>query len=128
MASLFKRIFGSTKTEETEVPEYIEVDVGKTAKKVKVVIRPFVLKTFEDVNKILNILREGYTIALVDIKPLKQKDIVELKRAISKLKKTVDALEGHIAGFGENTIVATPSFIDIYRGEKLEKVEKPEQK
>lgn len=120
---IFKKIFGGG-AETPESPEYIEVDVGKEGKKVNIVVRPFVLKTFDDVSRILEVLREGYTIALIDIKPLKQKDVVELKRAISKLKKTVDALEGNIAGFGENTIVATPPFVDIYRGEKLRKVEK----
>lgn len=125
MASIFKKVF-SGKTDETE--DYVEVDVGReVAKKVKVIVRPFILKSFDDVNKILEIIREGYTIALVDIKPLKQKDMVELKRAISKLKKTVEALEGSIAGFGENMIVATPSFVDIYKGEKpAEKKEKLE--
>jgi len=121
---VFGKIFGGKGEETPESPEYIEVDVGKEDKKVKIIVRPFILKTFDDVNRILEVLREGYTIALIDIKPLKQKDVVELKRAISKLKKTVDALEGSIAGFGENTIVATPPFVNIYRGEKLSKVEK----
>jgi len=113
------------KREETpQSPEYIEVDIGKESKKVKIVVRPFILKSFDDINRILEVLREGYTVALIDIKPLKQKDLVELKRAISKLKKTVDALEGNIAGFGENTVVATPPFVDIYRGEDLGKVAK----
>lgn len=114
---IFKKVFGGgEKTAET--PDYIEVDVGKEeAKKMHIVVRPFVLKTFDDVAKILEVLREGYTIALIDIKPLKQKDIIELKRAVSKLKKTVDALEGNIAGFGENIIVATPSFVEVYKGE-----------
>ena len=114
--SIFKKVFGGEKM--AEIPDYIEVDVGKEeAKKTKIVVRPFVLTSFDDVNKILEVLREGYTTALIDIKPLKQKDIVELKRAVSKLKKTVDALEGHVAGFGENTIVATPSFVEVYKGE-----------
>jgi uncharacterized protein len=118
--AIFKKLFGEGgKKEQAANPDYIEVDVGKEeAKKVRIVVRPFVLKSFDDVNKILEILREGYTIALIDIKELKQKDIIELKRAVSKLKKTVDALEGTVAGFGENTIVATPSFVEVYRGEK----------
>jgi SepF-like predicted cell division protein (DUF552 family) len=94
--------------------EYMEIDLGKEAKKSKVVVRPFVLKTFEDINPILNDLREGYTIAIIDFRPLKSKDIIELKRAISKIKKTVDALEGSISGFGESIIIATPQFADIY--------------
>ena len=93
--------------------EYIEIDLGREAKKAKIMVRPFVLKSFEDVNTILNSLREGYTIAVIDIKPLKSKDIIELKRAISKIKKTADALEGKIAGFGEGIVIVTPQFADI---------------
>jgi len=95
--------------------EYIEIDLGKEMKKSKVIVRPFILKAFEDVTPILNSLREGYTIAVIDIKPLRAKDIIELKRAISKIKKTADALEGSIAGFGENIILVTPQFADIHK-------------
>lgn len=98
--------------------EYIEIDLGKEVKKAKILVRPFVLKSYEDVNVILNSLREGYTIAIIDIKPLRSKDLIELKRAISKIKKTTDALEGGIAGFGENIIIATPQFADIYKSER----------
>ena len=96
-------------------PEYIEIDLGREVKRAKVIVRPFVLKSFEDVTPILNALREGYTIAVIDIKQLRAKDVIELKRAISKIKKTADALEGSIAGFGENTILVTPQFADIYK-------------
>jgi len=96
-------------------PEYIEIDLGREVKKSKVIVRPFVLKSFEDVNPILNSLREGYTIGIIDIKQLRAKDIIELKRAISKIKKTADALEGSIAGFGENIIIVTPQFAEIHR-------------
>ena len=92
---------------EEEQPEYIEIDLGREVKKSKVIVRTFTLKSFEDINPILNALREGYTIAIIDIKPLKTKNLIELKRAISKIRKTVDALEGGINGFGENIIIAT---------------------
>lgn len=108
-----KRAFRSEGNE--PVDEYIEIDLGKEVKKSKVIVRPFVLKSFEDINPILNSLREGYTIAVIDIKPLRSKDIIELKRAISKIKKTADALEGSIAGFGENIIIVTPQFADIHK-------------
>ena len=101
-----------------DVPEYIELDLGQEAKKNKVNVRPFVLKDFEDVNEILNALREGYTIAVIDISTLKKKDMIELKRAIAKIKKTADALEGEVAGFSENTVIVTPSFAEIYRTQK----------
>lgn len=112
----FAKVFSRTKEPKED---YIEIDLGAaSAKRAKILIRPFVLKVFEDINPILNALREGYTIAVVDIKHLKSKDIVELKRAIAKIKKTCEALEGGIAGFGENIIIAAPSFAEIYKGEK----------
>ena len=67
------------------------------------------------IKPILDALREGNTIALVNIKPLKDKDLVELKRAINKIKKTCDAIDGDIAGFGEDWIAVVPSFAHIHR-------------
>jgi SepF-like predicted cell division protein (DUF552 family) len=104
-----KKMFGKSGGES----EYVEIDLGKEAKKAKILIKPFILKKFEDVNEVLNYLREGYTIAIIDIKPLKSKDIIEVKRAISKLKKTADALEGSIAGFGDGIVIVTPQFAEI---------------
>ena len=106
---------GFTEAFSEEGPEYIEIDLGKEVKRAKVIVRPFVLKSFEDITPILNALREGYTIAIIDIKQLRAKDVIELKRSVSKIKKTADALEGSIAGFGENTIIVTPQFADIYK-------------
>ena len=97
--------------------EYLEIDIGKEKKDKKILVKLFVLKQYEDVNHILNALREGFTITIIDIKTLKQKDSIELKRAISKVKKTVDVLEGNIAGFGENMVIATPSFAHIRKEE-----------
>lgn len=96
---------------------YVELDTDSEDVKSKIIIRPFTIKEFEDIKVILDALREGYTIALINIRPLKEKDIVELKRAINKLKKTCDAIDGEIAGFGDDYIVVTPSFAQIHRGE-----------
>lgn len=111
---VFKSFFSKLFKKEEE-PEYIEIDLGPEPKKSKVVVRPFILRKFDDVPEILNSLREGYTIAVVDMKPLREKDVIELKRAVSKLKKTAEALEGSITGFGENTVIVTPSFAEIYK-------------
>lgn len=107
--------------------EYLEIDLGREEKENKVLVKLFVLKNYEDVNEILNALREGYTIAIIDIKILRQKDSIELKRAISKIKKTTDALEGSIAGFGENVVIVTPSFAKIHKDTKP-KEEKREER
>jgi SepF-like predicted cell division protein (DUF552 family) len=96
---------------------YVEIPPEGSAPpiKEKIMIRPFVIEEFGDIKPILDALREGYTISLVNIRPLKDKDLVELKRAINKLKKTCEAVEGDIAGFGDDWIALTPSFAKIHR-------------
>jgi len=96
--------------------DYVELNTeGEKGRSSKIIVRPFVMNDFSDIKPVLDSLREGYTIALVNIKPLKEKDLVELKRAVNKLKKTCDAIEGDIAGFGDDYIVITPSFASIFR-------------
>lgn len=107
----FSRSVGGEDTGE----DYLEIDLGKEEQEQKVFVKLFALKDYEEVNNILNSLREGYTIAVVDIKTLRQRDPIELKRAISKIKKTSDAMEGNIAGFGENVVIITPSFAKIHK-------------
>lgn len=107
-----KKVFGKNEGGE----DYLEIDVNGTPEvKNKVLVRPFTLKQYDDVNEILNALREGLTIAVIDIKPIKTKDVIELKRSIAKIKKTVEAMEGSIAGFGENVIIATPQFAEVFK-------------
>ncbi|MBS3084942.1 cell division protein SepF [Candidatus Pacearchaeota archaeon] len=108
----FKKIFGGGGVDASD-DEYLEIDLSQEKKENKVVVKLFNLNDYEDSNMILNALREGYTIAIIDIRNLKKKDPIELKRAISKIKKTSDALEGSIAGFGENIVVVTPSFAKV---------------
>src|SRR3989338_6318777 len=95
--------------------EYVELDTTAAETRGKVVVRPFVMENFEDIKAVVDVLRDGNTIAIVNIRPLKEKDIIELKRAISKLKKTSDAVSGDLACFGDDYIIATPSFAQIYR-------------
>ncbi|MDO8556656.1 MAG: cell division protein SepF [Nanoarchaeota archaeon] len=123
-----KKRLGFENPEEDYVSEladqYVEIDTSKEiTKKTKVVVKPFVIEDFNDIKDVLDALREGYTIALINIRSLKDRDIVELKRTVNKLKKTCDAIEGDIAGFGEDWIVVTPSFAQVYRSQQTEEVE-----
>lgn len=108
--------FFKKKKAQEEQSDFIEIETGSKQSDSKVMVKTFVLKTYDDINPILNTLREGYSIAVIDIKALKSKDVVELKRVVSKVKKTVEAIEGSIAGFGDNVIIATPSFAKIQKG------------
>ena len=83
------------------------------------IIRPFTLDYFEDVKPIIDSVRNGHTIALINIRPLKERDINELKRAIDKIRKTCEALEGEIAGFTENIVIATSNVAKIHKVKKV---------
>ncbi len=113
-------ILGSS-DEDNDIPDdfgedYLEIDSdSQPVRRAKVLVKPFMVREFQDVKMILDSLREGYTIALVNIKPLKDKDLIELKRVVNKLKKTCDAIDGDIAGFGEDWLVATPNFAEVDR-------------
>ncbi|MBN1385448.1 cell division protein SepF [Candidatus Woesearchaeota archaeon] len=117
MIMKIKKSFGGKRFDPDDAEEsYVELTTdSELGAKSKIVVRPFVLDDFASLKPILDVLREGYTIALINIKPLKDKDLVELKRAISKLKKTTDAIEGDIAGFGDDWIAVVPSFATIFR-------------
>ena len=122
MASFFSmRRFKKRNYDEDDVldseDEYVELDtnVGSKGRSSKVIVRPFVLDDFADIKPILESLREGTTICLINIGPLREKDMIELKRAINKLKKTVEAIDGEIAGFGEDYVVVVPSFAEIHK-------------
>ena len=107
---------------EAEEEGYVELGTEGGSEDSKITVRPFILQDFESIKAILEALRDGHTVALVNIKALKEKDLVELKRAINKLKKTCDAIDGDIAGFGDDWIAAVPSFAKIHRPKKEETV------
>ena len=127
MKETFKKIFGGFKRDDFSddaADDYVEIDAqANIGSKAKVLVRPFVITDFADIKPALDSLREGYTIALLNIRPLKEKDIIELKRAVNKLKKTCDAIEGDIAGFGEDWIVVTPNFAQVYRSQQIAEVQ-----
>ncbi len=118
MASVLGKLFSGKQSTDEFTDDYVEINANPVDRsgKAKVIVRPFIVEDFADIKPALDALREGYTVALINIKPLKDKDLVELKRAVSKLKKTCEAIEGDIAGFGEDWIVAAPGFAQIYRG------------
>lgn len=120
----FKSVFNKSQSSD----DYVELDLNQAkSRKEKIKIRQFTLTKYDDINEILAALREGYTIAFIDIKKLKSKDIIELKRALTKIKKTVDAMEGSIAGFGDGAIIASPDFAEIYRGPTAHSSQAPKE-
>ena len=102
--------------------DFIQIDSNADANKpkAKITVKPYNVEDFSDIKTDIDDLRDGYTIAIVNIGALRDKDLVELKRAVNKLRKTTDAMEGDIAGLGDSFLVITPSFAQIYRNKEVE--------
>ncbi len=99
------------------IEEDFSFNKGESAKKEKLAeVRVFVLDSFDDIRDILDIIRGGKTICLIDIHLLRNKDIDELRRAVDKLKKTVEAVGGELVGFHENWVLASPPNIHVHKG------------
>lgn len=94
--------------------DFVELDAKMSEQSKKVVIRAETLKEFEDVDSVQEHLRNDH-IVWVNIKPLKDRDMTKLKRAVNRLKKTVKAVDGDMAGVDENWIVVCPEYAEIER-------------
>jgi SepF-like predicted cell division protein (DUF552 family) len=108
--------------DEAEKDDYVSVGDNKGEEAHQMTVRTYILEDFSDIKAVLDVLRDGYTIPFINIKPLKEKDLIELKRAINKLKKTTDAIGGDIAGGGDDYIVCTPQTAKIFRQKAPKKV------
>ena len=125
MARIFDRVKDAFKVRDVELElsdDYIELDKEGVPQKEagKILIKLFTLKEYEDIKPVLDAIREGHTISVINITPLREKEIMGLKRAIDKLKKTVEANDGDVAGLAENLLIATPSFARVHRQKKDE--------
>ena len=99
-----------------EPEEYMELDLQEDKPREKLLIQVERLDSFGDSDRIQQKLRDGYVL-LIKVKDLKEKDMNELKRAVAKIKKTCLALNGSIAGLGEDWLLATNSSAKIHQEE-----------
>ncbi len=102
------KVFGN---DESDYLEQTFKDNRSSDKKIK--IRIFNLESVDNVNEIAGLLRENKTIALINIKPMKDKDFLGLKVIMNRLKKHADAMSGDIAGLNEDWVVMVPYIATI---------------
>ncbi len=109
-------IFDKIKQKEPEMEgeEYVELDFDEGKPQKQVLIHIEKLMDFADTDRIMRKVRDG-NIILVKIKELKSKDITELKRSIEKIRKTCTAIDGDVAGIGEEWLIITPSYARVHR-------------
>jgi SepF-like predicted cell division protein (DUF552 family) len=99
-----------------EGESYVEVNVmdSQERKTGTMGIRVERLTEFSDTDRILKHIRKG-SVVFLKIKDLREKDMGELKRAVEKLKKTVIANNGDIAGVESDWLVITPEYAAVER-------------
>lgn len=105
-----RNLLKKKKKKEEEFVEYGE-EAFKEEKKTRIKIEN--LGQYAETAKIQQLVREGYVVIL-RIKELREKDINELKKAVDKMKKTVEAWGGDIVGVDEDYLVLTPGNVQIY--------------
>lgn len=81
-------------------------------------VKVFVLDDYDSIRDILDVIRGEKTMCLIDIHLLRNKDPDELRRAIDKLRKTIEAVDGELVGFHENWVLAAPKKVHIHKGKK----------
>ncbi|MCL4362215.1 MAG: cell division protein SepF [Candidatus Parvarchaeota archaeon] len=101
--------------------DYVELEVEQGDKPMaKIYVKYYNLNKFEDASAILNDIRSGYTLSFIKVKEIREKGGVdELKRTISKLKKSADAAEAQIIGVDEDYLLVVPDFVKVEKGEVL---------
>jgi len=116
MKDLFKGILKYEDMEPNyEEEEYQEItEAAPEPRREKLQVKIFDIKEEEHIADVLNKLREGKTIALINTSHLKDNSFL-MKLAIRRIKKTCEAISGDIAGLSENLFVATPHFVKVAR-------------
>lgn len=104
-----------------ESNEYVELEVDQKSKPAtKLYVKYYSLVKFEDASAVLNDIRSGSTLSFIKVKEIREKGgLDELKRTISKLKRSSDAAEAQIVGIDEDYILVVPNFVNVSKGDVL---------
>ena len=104
-----------------ESKEYVELEVDQKEKPVaKLYVKYYTLVKFEDSGSVLNDIRSGSTLSFIKIKEIREKGgMDELKRTITKMKRSADASDAQIVGIDEDYIIIVPNFVKVEKGDVL---------
>lgn len=97
-----------------EPADYMELEGNQEAPSEKITVQIENLAYLADVERIQEKLRRN-VILIVNMKELRDKDVSELKHAVTKIKKTCYALDGDIVAVSNDWLVATPRVAKIHR-------------
>lgn len=116
---MFKKLAEKLRPADMGEDEYIELDAGIQDPEDKILIQIEKLDNLLDTTRIQTKIREG-KVLFIKIKDFKERDINGLKRALEKVKRTCLAVDGDIAGIGEDWVICSPKSAKIHREEEVE--------
>lgn len=100
------------------IEDYIELefegDTSGTPRGVERVVKVCKMKGFADVNTSAQELSNG-NVVILDVKPLAERSMNELKHAVEEMKEVCISMGGDIAGLSEYHLIMTPPSIKIER-------------
>ena len=103
-------IFGRKKEEE----EFVEIDTSAFGEQEEIRIMVERLNDLSDAERVQQLLREG-NIVLVRIKDLWETDANLLKRAVERIKRTCNAMDGDMVIMDKDILIVTPPTVKIQR-------------
>ncbi len=82
----------------------------------EILLKAFALRSVEDIPKIQEDVANK-TIVILNVAPLTQKSLEELKTSVEQLYEFATSLGGDIARLGDQRVVITPPGVKIWRKE-----------
>jgi SepF-like predicted cell division protein (DUF552 family) len=92
--------------------EVIEAQISQSSQQ-HLALRTMVLESYQDTEGVLAALREGGTMVILKIRPLREKDMPELKRSVNRLKTHCAATGAKMNAIDDNWIFIVPPTVHI---------------
>jgi len=117
LKDLFNKIKGPEYKETTALEDYVELQIPEGEFQVAATgrfVKVCKLKGFADIDIAVRELSDG-NIVVLDIKPLAERSMNELKHAVDEVKDICLSMGGDIAGLSEYHLIITPPSVKIDR-------------
>ncbi len=114
------KLSGSERVGVSELDDYVELTIEEGETRFlgpERYLKVFKLKGFVDVDTAARELGDG-NIVILDIKPLAERSMNELRHAVDEMKDLCVSMGGDIAGISENHLIMTPPTIKIERSQE----------
>jgi SepF-like predicted cell division protein (DUF552 family) len=114
---LFNKLKGPAQDESITVDDFVELHIPSTDTNVQTVgmsVKVCKLNGFSDIDIVVQELSDNNMVVL-DIKPLAERSMNELRHAIAEVKDICLSMNGDIIGLSEYHLIITPPSIKIDR-------------